>query len=469
MKAATIAKASALALIIATGSCAPVPPYQRPDVQVPGGWQATTQNAGIWPDAEWWKEFRNPELDALIAEAVANNRDLRAAIVRIDEARARAKIAGAGRFPTLSAAAGPGRDTGEGRGHRATSRDIFAGLQASYELDLFGKYSASAAAALARLEASVFDQQTVAIALESEVAATYFQVLSLRDRQSVLQQAISAADRVRNILKSREQAGGSSDVELAQQGSALATQKAALPALIQAERESINALAILLGRNPEGFVVTTRSLQAVRLPPVVAGLPSELLLRRPDMRRSEAALRAVHFDWQSSHASRFPSIVLTVAGGFASNALGSLFNPGSLLFTVAGSLTAPIFAGGRLEGQEKLDAARYRELVEQYYGSAIAAFRDVENALNANELNERELGLRREAYAQAQRAFQLLDVRYSAGAIDFLPVLDAQRSAVETADALKRAEYARFVARINLYKALGGGWSEADLSSTKGS
>ncbi len=455
----------ALVLAALVAACAPVPPYQQPAVQTPASWDAASPNAGVWPDPQWWRAFGNDELDALIAEAIANNRDLRAAVIRIDEARERGKIAGAPRLPTLGVGAEPGRD--EKSSEKTASKDIFVGFQASYELDLFGRYSASASAALARVDASVYDRATVAITLEGDVAATFFQILSLRDRQRVLQDSIRNAQGVLDIVRSRGEAGGSSDVELAQQSSITARQKAALPALQLAERQATTALAVLLGRNPEGFAVTTRSLQQLRVPPVVAGLPSELLLRRPDMRRSEAALRAVHFDWESSHAARFPSIALTAVGGVAANGLGALFNPGSALLAVAGSLTAPIFAGGRLQGQENLDAARYHEAVELYYGSAIAAFRDVENALYANELNQRQLVLNREAYAQAQRAFSLLDVRYNTGAIDFLSVLDAQRAVVETADALKQAEFARFTASVSLYKALGGGWDRDQVSGIR--
>ncbi len=458
---ATIRRAAcALSLAALMSACAPVPPYQPPSVQAPSGWDAGNANAGIWPDPQWWAAFGSPELDSLMAEAIASNHDLQAAVIRIDEAAARARIAGAGQWPILTGGLEPGKD--QKGSDKASSKDIFAGLQVSYELDLFGKYSAAAAAGRARLEASVYDRATVAITLEGDVAATFFQILSLRDRQRLLQQSIANAQRVMAIIQSRDQAGSSSDVELAQQGSISARQRAALPALQLAERQATTALAILVGRNPEGFTVTTPSLRALRVPPVMAGLPSELLLRRPDLRRSEAGLRAAHSDWEASHAARFPSILLTAAGGVASNALSGLFSPGNAVLGFFGSLTAPLFTGGRLSGQEKLDAAHYRELVSTYQGAVMSAFRDMENALYATEQNRREIGLDREAYAQAQRAFALLDVRYNTGAGDFLAVLDAQRAVTETADALAQAELTRFIDTITLYKALGGGWSEAN-------
>ncbi|HKU97860.1 MAG TPA: efflux transporter outer membrane subunit [Vineibacter sp.] len=461
MKSTIMRAAGVLALAIAMSACTTVPAYQPPAVQAPAGWDAGGATAGVWRDAAWWKEFGSDELNALMAEASANNHDLQAAAIRIDEAAARARIAGAPRWPTLGGGFEPSRE------QKATSKDIFAGLQASYEVDLFGKYSAAAAAAKARVEASVYDRQAMALTLQGDVAATFFQILSLRDRQRALQESIATAQRMLDIIRARDHAGSASDVELAQQSSIAARQQAALPDLQLAEHQAMTTLAVLLGRNPEGFTVATRSLQQLRVPPVVAGLPSELLLRRPDLRRSEAGLRAVHGDWEASHAARFPSIVLTAAGGLASNALGALFNPGSALISVVGSLTAPIFSGGRLAGQETFDAARYREQVQLYDGAVIAAFRDVENALYANTLNQRAIVLDRQADAQARRALALLDVRYNTGAIDFLAVLDAQRNAVETADALTQAELARFVAAINLYKALGGGWSETDVRPAK--
>ncbi|TWT04999.1 efflux transporter outer membrane subunit [Reyranella sp. CPCC 100927] len=456
MKIMLLRAAGVLALAIVVSACTTVPSYQPPATQAPDGWDAGAAGAGIWPDPRWWQAFGSDELNALIVEASTNNHDLQAAAIRIDEAAARARIAGAPRWPTLGAGFEPGRE------QKATSKDLFAGVQASYEIDLFGKYGAAASAARARVEASVYDRQAMALSLEGDVAATFFQILSLRDRQREMAQSIDTAQRMLGILRTRDHAGSASDVELAQQSSIAARQQAALPDLQLAEHQAIAALAVLVGRNPEGFSVTTRSLQQLRVPPVVAGLPSELLLRRPDLRRSEANVRGMHGDWESSHAARFPSIVLTAAGGLASNALGALFNPGSAVASIVGSLTAPILAGGRLSGQEKLDAARYREQVALYDGAVIAAFRDVENALYASTLNQRAIALDREADAQARRALALLDVRYNTGAIDFLAVLDAQRNAVETADALTQAQLARFIAAINLYKALGGGWSDAD-------
>jgi NodT family efflux transporter outer membrane factor (OMF) lipoprotein len=436
-------------------ACSLGPAYRAPEVASPPQWDAAAASADFWPGADWFRSFGNAELDGLIAQAKEGNRDLRAAVARILEAEAQAKIAGAALWPSLDAggsAARTDRNTGVTRSYQGA-------LQAAYQLDLFGANRASASAAEVRVLSSRFDRETVAISLIADVASTFLQVLAARDRRRLAEETLRIAENILTLLEDQQRIGVVSDLEVAQQRSAVASQRAAIPALVLAERQSLTALAVLLGRNPQGFAVATRSLDEVRLPPVAAGLPSALLERRPDLRRAESDLRAANFDVAAARAARFPSIDLTGQGGTTSLALSSLFGPGSFFYTLAASVSAPIFEGGRLEAQDEFARARYRELVEAYQAAVLAAFRDVEDALNGSMQNRAQNELQRQAYDQAREAYRLAEIRYRVGTVNFLTVLDAQRSVFQTADSVVQSRLGQFTAVVTLYQALGGGWS----------
>lgn len=446
---------AALAAGAVVAACSLGPAYRAPQVAAPAQWDAAAAGTVEWPSADWFRSFGNGELDRLIAQAVADNRDLRAAVIRIVEAEAQARIAGAALWPTLRGSGGASRSDREA----GVSRSYQGVLQAAYQVDLFGANRASASAAGVRVLSSRFDRETVAISLVADVTATFLQVLAARDRRRLSEETLRLAESILQLLEDQQRIGVVSDLEVAQQRSAVASQRAAIPGLILAERQSLNALAVLLGRNPQGFDVATRSLEDVRLPAIAAGLPSALLQRRPDLRRAEADLQAANFDVAAARAARFPSIDLTGQGGTSSLALSGLFGPASLFYTLAASVSAPIFEGGRLEAQDDLARARYRELVEAYQAAVLAAFRDVEDALNGSTQSRAQNDLQRQAYDQAREAYRLAEIRYRVGTVNFLTVLDAQRSVFQSADSVVQSRLAQFTAVVNLYQALGGGWS----------
>ncbi len=452
-------------MVAVLSACSLGPDYAPPKVDKPSAWKEPASGAGIWPDASWWQGFDSKELDTLVKTAIAGNYDLAAAMDRVAEAEANAKIAGAALYPQLSAGGSVSRQqqpqlkgTNFGGNSNNTSTTYNLSLAASYEIDLWGKNRAASDAGLARVRSSAFDQETVAITLVSDVATTYFQILSLRDRVRLAEDNLKNAESILDLLENQSRIGTVSDLEVAQQRSAVATQRAAIPALVQAEHQAIHALALLLGRNPEELSVDSKSLDEAKLPAVIAGLPSSLLRRRPDVRKAEADLNAANLDIVNARAQRFPSIDLTGEGGSESLVLSGLLGPGSFLYTLAASVTAPIFEGNKLEGQEELTQARYHELMETYRQAILAAFRDVEDSLAAVQGSTAQHGFEREAYEQAQNAYRLADLRYRAGTVDFLTVLQAQSTVFQAEDALVVADLARFDALIGLYKALGGGW-----------
>lgn len=457
------------------GACSMVPDYFKPEVAAPAAWDSRNDGAGQWPDAGWWRDFNSAELDHLIAEGKANNTDLRAAVARIRQAEAQAKISGAALYPTLGVDAGASR-TRQGTATSGASssrsdaiiRNSYSGtLTAGYQVDLFGANSANAAAALATLEANRFDRETVAITLYSDIATTYFTLLSLRDRIRLAEDTLRVAQEVLDLLERQRNLGISTDYEVAQQRSTVATQRATLASLRQTERQTLDALAVLLGRNPQGFRVEATSLNALSLPPVLAGLPSDLLLRRPDLRRAEANLRAANFDIGAARAARFPSLDLTARAGTQAASTGMLLDPATMVYSIAASLTAPIFEGGRLEGGEELSRARYDELVETYRGAILAAFRDTEDALSATGSNTQQYLYAQEAYDQAREAYRIVEARFRAGTVDFLDLLDAQRTVFAANDTLVQALLGRFTAIVDLYVALGGGWDGSVIAAAR--
>lgn len=464
--------AALLAASLALTGCDIGDAFVKPQTAAPAAWDAGNAGAGLWPDTTWWRDFGSNELDSLMTAAEAGNRDLGAALARIRQAEASAKIAGAALLPTLGADGGASRswspsssassssNTQRASSGRIVRNNFDVGLTAGYQVDLFGGNRAASDAALARLQSSRYDRETVMLTLHADLAASYFQLLSLRDRIRLAEDTLQNAQDVLNVLERQRQLGAASDLEVAQQRNSVATQRATIPLLRQSERETLTALALLLGRAPQGFSVAAQSLDDLRLPGVKAGLPSALLARRPDIRKAETDLLAANRDIAVAQAARLPSLDLTASGGLQSSALHTLLQPQSALYSIAASITAPLFQGGRLEGQEELNRARFAELAETYGKAAVTAFGDVEDALTGTANAAQRQAYVREAYDQAREAYRIVEARYRAGTVPFLNLLDAQRTVFQANDALAQAMLARFTALVDLYKALGGGWSE---------
>ncbi len=449
----------------ALSGCSLVPDYQAPKTETFPKFQYSAAGvAAAWPDPNWWHGFGSGELTALIEQARKTSPDLAAALARIEQGQAQLGLASASLFPTLGASGSTARSTSNPGGFGVIVSTSYQGnLQAAYQVDLFGRYRAESAAGAARLEATQFDYETIALTLNADVATTYFRVLALRDRLRLTNEQLRNAESILDLLEQRARVGITSDLELAQQRNAIAAQRASLQSLMQGEREAVNALAVLVGLVPTGFAAQTPSLDNLQVPAIVSGLPSELLQRRPDIRRAEADLRAANFDVGSARAARFPSIQLTGSGDTSSNVLSNLLTPQSYLTTLAAGLTVPIFEGGRLQAQQEAAQARFRVLAANYSKAVLSAFRDTENALSAVGLYGRQYQLARQALDEANRAYQLAEARYRAGAVDFISVLDAQRSVFQATDAVAQANLARLSALVDLYEALGGGWDGTTL------
>lgn len=469
-----------LAIASLLSGCSLVPDFLRPEIPQPAGWESNLAPRPAAVPETWWQGFNQPELTALMTEALERNNDLRAATARIRQAEQQIAIGGAALWPSLTATgtatqqkqasvSSTGTSTSvstsssANRQTRPQATTIYQGtLAASYQLDLFGATRASVGAAEERLRASSFDRETVRLTLASNVATSYFQLLSARDRTRLARETLKAAEAILAQLEAQRSIGTVSDLELAQQRSAVASQRAAIPAFALSERQALDALAVLLGRGP-GLRVEAQSLSHASLPDVVADLPSTLLERRPDIAKAEADLRAANFDIGAARAGRLPTLSLTAQGGTISKFLSDLMTPGSYLYSLAASLSAPLFQGGKLEAQEKLARAKFDELAAAYGAAVVDGFRDVEDALGAIEQTRLQYEFSRAAFEQARAAHDLANARFRLGAIDFITVLETQRSMLQAQDAMAQADLARFNGMISLYTALGGGFDAASV------
>lgn len=454
---------TSLALAALLAGCTVGPDYKRPEIATPAAWKAVSDAAPTpWPETTWWTAFGSPALTAFIQQAQQANLDIAAAASRVAQADARTRIAGAALLPTIDAGADAARSrvgssSTSARGGR-TVTSYSASLAASYELDFWGRNRSALASAQSLALASRYDRETIAITVLANVGTTYFTVLEFRDRLAIARDNLANAESVLAIVETRFANGAASALDVAQQRTVVANQRASLPALEQQLRQTENALAILLGETPDALTIATGSLDEVALPVIAPGLPSELLNRRPDIANAEAQLVAANADINTARAALFPSIQLTGQGGFQSAALSSLFDGPGLFWSLVASVTQPIFEGGRLSGQVDLTEARYEELVHTYRSTVINAFRDTEDTLVAiRQLAEQE-ALQEEAARQAQTAFELADTRYRGGIDTLLNVLDAQRSLFQARDLLVQIRSARLQAVVSLYRALGGGW-----------
>jgi outer membrane protein, multidrug efflux system len=442
--------ASAAAIMLC--ACGTVRRYERPSLTQPDAWHNADQlKSPEWPPADWWRAFGAGQLDALMLQARQHNFDLAAASARIRQADADIRIAHSQLLPAV------GLEAQWAHG-QVPARESQATLNASYEVDFWGKNRAGAEAARATALASRYDRATLGLAIDSSVALTYFEVLALHEQINIATSDRSSAERLLKILQARVAAGVSSALDVAQQETAVATADARIPPLEAQLQQSTDALALLTGAFPETLATPEGTLADLAVPPISAGIPSELLSRRPDVAEAEAQLVAANANVAAAHAAFLPSLQLTAEGGVASTALTHLLSPQSTLFALAVGITQSIFDGGELRGQYQKSQARYDELVQLYRKAAVSAFVDVEDALaGANHFAE-EASRQLRATAAAQRAYDISVAQLRAGTIDLVNVLTAQTALFSAEDALVTAKLAQLQAEVSLYKALGGGW-----------
>jgi multidrug efflux system outer membrane protein len=462
-----------LPLLLALAACSVGDPYARPDAKAQQSWKNAVPGAesAEWPSPDWWRRFGSARLDELMAQAAQGNFDVAAAMAKIRQADAQLAILGAPLLPSLSASGGASRTRSSlaatSSSSSSSSRTLKAPhststnlvLNASYEIDFWGKNSAALGAAQAAAEASRFDRGTVMLTVQSSIATAYFDILGLQERLQVARESIVNSERVLSVYRDRVAAGTATSLDVAQQESVVANQRATIAPLEQQIRQTHNALAILTGRVPEAFALVPETLAGLSVPQVGPGLPSDLLARRPDIQSAEALLRAANADVAVARAAWFPSISLTAQGGFQSLDLFKMMSASSLLWQVASSVTQPIFDGGRIAGTVEQKRARFDELSQTYRKAVASAFSDVENALIAVEKTAEEVAAQQAAEATARNAFEIAQSLLAGGTVDITAVLNTQKTLFTAQDALAQARLHQLQAALALYKSLGGGWT----------
>jgi outer membrane protein, multidrug efflux system len=429
---------------------------QRPDLapDVPPAYGAAN-GVSAPPALDWWRRFRSRELTNLIEEAQVANLDIGAAIGRIMQADAQAKIIGAPLLPEVDFVGFAQRFRNPGGPERNL---IQAALNASYEIDFWGKNRAASRAAQEIAVATRFDKEVVVLSTIVAVGTAYFQVLSSQDRLRIARQNLDAANRVLTLIKQRFEAGTASQLDVAQQESLVAQVRATIPIFDQTLRQNIAILAVLIGRPPVQVVVKGGSLYQLTIPRVTPGLPSELLLQRPDIRAAEARLAGADASVESARAAFFPSISLTGQGGYQSNVLKLLLRPENAFYNLAVNITQPLLDGFLLEGQLELTLGRQFELVKIYCQTILTGFGDVEIALIAvADTAERER-LQQLVVISSREAFRLAETRLREGTVDLVTVLQTQQTLFTAEDNHVVARLARLQAVLSLFQALGGSW-----------
>jgi outer membrane protein, multidrug efflux system len=456
---------AALCLVASSGGCLLSSDIPDPALDVPPAYRSGGRaDLDAPPPLDWWRGFGSVELTALMEEAQRVNLDIAAAVARFKQADAQARQAGAALLPTLQ---GNGQQTysrtsgSSSSGLSIGGREVVnysASLSAAYQLDFWGQNRDALQAAEETAIANRFDRDVTALTTLTTVATAYFQVLASQDRLRTAARNIASAQRIFDAIRERRKAGTGTDLDVAQQESVLANQKALVPPLRQTLDQNINALAVLVSRPSESLRIAGGSLDAVSTPRVTPGLPSELLTQRPDIRRQEAQLASATANIGSARAQFYPSIQLTGQGGYQSSSLVSLFNPHAAFFSMVGSATQPIFEGGKILGNFEYTQARQEELLQSYRKTVIQAFTDVDNALYSVKQTTIKLALQRDVVRSSRRAFELAEQQLRAGTADIVTVLNTQLTLFQAEDSLWQAQLARLLAFVSLYQALGGGW-----------
>lgn len=463
----------ALALISLSG-CAAIPELRGLKADLPAAWPLEAGKPSAQVAADWWKAFGDPQLDALIQEALAHNADVRLAAARMEEARANLGLA---RSKQALQAQGivdvsRSRRTEVGAtpaGGSPVNNTYMAKLEAAYELDLWGRYREASNAARSELLASEYGRDVVRISLTSQVAQDYFALRALDAQLDLLKKTRANREAAVALQKMRLDAGVSSELELRQAQAELASLEASSAQLTLAVRQQELALAVLTGRSPrevvESAIVRGNTLDAMGTPPAIpAGLPSDLLARRPDLRQAEQNLLASHARIKEAKAALYPDLSLTAYLGSESKALSDLFSGPAAIWGLTAGIVQSLLNGGRTEAELQARDARQSQALIAYEQSVRQAFREVLDALvahrQARELAEAE-GRRAQALSDAQ---ELADLRYRSGLTNYLTVLDAQRNVLQAELNRIDARRAQLSATADLAKSLGGGWQAADTS-----
>lgn len=443
-----------ITLFFLTG-CSLTPDYERPEVSAPS-WKNGEVSQNVRIASDWWKGFSSDELNTLMEQALNYNNDLQASLHRIEQARAELKIAGASLLPSASVTAatmnGPRQafNITDRRNNGVPNYTGDAGI--SYELDLFGANHATVEAKKASLLGSQYAYEALALIVMGDVAQGYFNAVNLRERYRIAKENVRSVEDLLKTVEARFQNGSVTALEVTQQETVLSDAKAELASIEQKLALAENALAVIVGQPPQTIKISGQNLDNIDLPKMVVLQPSELLERRPDIRKSEADLVAANANIGAAKAAYFPSINL------GANLLLAA-DPSASALALFSAISAPIFQGGRLEGGLKRAKGRQAELVENYKKAILLSFQEAEDALaKVKTTKKRETALQ-QSVVKSRKAYKIAKQQYQLSVVDFQTVLSAQQMMLRAQDSHVRARFETLSASIDLFKSMGGGWS----------
>ncbi|HEY8993668.1 MAG TPA: efflux transporter outer membrane subunit [Lacunisphaera sp.] len=460
MKSPLILLTSSL-LLAATSVAAIGPDYHRPDVPTPVAWKQAAP-AEVLPRGEWWKAYNDSALDDLMARALSANQTLAAAAARVEQARAAAGVARSNYLPSVGLNPSVNRarssETTDNKFPVAETTTYRASLDASWELDLFGRVRRLNEGARAEVSASAADFENVRLALTAEVASSYFSLWAIDRETAIVSDGIALRRKALELVHSRRTNAAATDFDVARAEAELASTEADAAALANRRASLQNALAVLLGEAAPNFELSTLTARLSMVPAIPAGLPSELLERRPDIASAESALAASNARIGVAKAAFFPAVSLTGSFGQASGDIDRLFNSDSRLWSIGPSLYLPIFQGGRNRANLARSRAAFDESVALFRQRVLVAFREVQDALTATQFLADQAAAQDRVVAAARRAGELAQTRYDAGYVNYFEVIDAQRTVLTAERASAQLSAQRLVNSVGLIKALGGGW-----------
>lgn len=458
---------AALVALALLSLCADAAAPARPTPAVPTAWQQTPASGTVDAAAlaQWWRQFNDPVLDRLIAGALQSSPDVRTALAKIEESRARYGVQRATLLPSLSASASGSGSRTNIRSTDVTTRSekYSAALDASWEIDLFGQNRKSLDATAADLAQTEENLRSAQASLAAEVASAYVTLRSAEAQLVIVRRNLASREETLQLTRWREQAGTVTALDTQQAVSTLEQTRASLPSLQQTVTQTRNQLALLSGQTPgalDDLLGTSAAVPAVATT-LAAGIPADTLRQRPDVRAAARAVEAAAARTSAAKRARFPSLNLTGSLGVDALEAGKLFSPESTVASVLGSLTAPIFAGGKIQQTIQVQGAVERQTLIAYESTVLSALSEVENALVAVQRNTERLAILDTAVTAAREAEHLAELQYQAGQADLLTVLEAQRTLLSVEQQQVTANADRATAHIQLYKALGGGWTNS--------
>jgi NodT family efflux transporter outer membrane factor (OMF) lipoprotein len=466
-------------LAVLLAGCTVGPNYSRPAMSVPPAFAEPHSGTAVTDTdlASWWTGFGDPKLDELVNRAIAQNLDIESAAARIREARAQERVAGAAASPTIDAQgsvtrqrisehaipAPPGSGGGGSFGLPGSEFTTWrVGFDASWEIDLFGKTRRSVEAAQARTGAAIWNLRDVQVSIAAEVASAYLRLRTLQQQIAIAEAEVERQQRAAQIVRARVRGGLVTGQDLEQQSSSVNAAIAAIPPLKAEANAQIHKIGVLTGNSPEALIadLSPGGTSSPAPPQVPAGLPSDLLRRRPDVRAAERNLAAATADIGVATADLYPRFSLSAAPALVSTALATLLQWGSRSFTAGASVDWPIFNGGRTRANIHVTNAREEQALVAYRKTILTALQDVEDALTAVDNERRQQASLEQALGNASRAEEIVRSRYRGGLVTYSDVLQAQANRISLENQVAETKGALARHTVALYKALGGGWPE---------